>query len=336
MKKLLYRNFDLDQKALNEEKNELEMSFSTERPVKRWYMGGIVDEVLLHGKTNVDLSYLKAAGSLIYNHSPDVLKNVLGPVKRVWITSDRILRTVVGFDEDPDAQLAKSKVKSGSLRGASFAYQIHKVQKVMDGEKWTDPGSGVEYKGPIVLATKWMPFEITLTPIPADHTVGPNKNDLTKSLEGIEIEQSTKQTEVKEMEEKEVKQLIADAIKGFDIPKTDDIVKAVRAGLVEDAKPKFNVSGEEFKDLTSRAGAISPECKLTVTDMVGDGKKADEIKNYILDEATKPDAKDKHGRTILDDKNKDNQTDGPISSFKQIEDDDFFGGIGNPTAYALN
>ena len=139
------------------------------------------------------------------------------------------------------------------------------------------------------------------------------------------------------MEEKEVKQLIAEAINGFDIPKTEDIVKAVRLGMVEDAKPKFKISAEDFGNLMTRAALVSPDCKLKVTDMVGDGKNADEITNYILDEATNSgDANDKGGRTILDDKNKDNQTDGPISSFKQIEDEDFFGGLGNPTAYALN
>ena len=336
MDKLLYRNFDLDIKALDDDNNEMEISFSSEAPVKRWYMEGLVDEILLHGKSNVDLSYLKKAGSLIYHHRPEILKNILGPIKRVWTAAERILRAKIGFDEDEDAQLAKSKVRSGSLKGSSFGYQISQAQHVEEGETWEDPTSGVKYKGPAVLATKWMPFEISLTPIPVDPNVGPNKDVFSKSLEGIEISKSTKQTEVKEMEEKEVKQLIADAVKGFDIPNAADIAKEVKSILVEDAKPKFNVSGEEFKTLTSQAGALSPECKLAVTDMVSDGKNAAEIKDYIIVEATKTDAGDKGGRTPLDDKDKDNQTDGPISSFKQIEDDDFFGGLGNPTAYALN
>ena len=137
------------------------------------------------------------------------------------------------------------------------------------------------------------------------------------------------------MEEKEIRQLIADAISALDIPNAADITAAIRASIAEDAKPKLRVSPEEYIDLTSRAGVVSPECKLKVADMVGDGKNADEIKTYILNEATKPDAKDGHGRTILDDKDV-KKTDGPVTTFRQIEDDTFFAGVMNPAAFALN
>ena len=336
--KLLYRHFELDSKSLSDEKNEMELSFSSELPVKRWYDGEIVDEILLHGKQNVDLARLKKVGSMIYGHMPDELKNILGPIKTVTVTPERTLRAKVGFDADENAQLAKNKVKSGSLRGVSFGYMITKVQQVTAKEKWTDPDSGNVYKGPAILGTKWTPFEISLTPVPADHTVGPNRDDLTRSLEGIEIEQSTKtiKQEVTEMDEKEIKQLIENAVVDLKIPSAEDIAESVRASLAEDARPKLMVSPEEYRDLTSRAGAVSPDCKLGVADMVGDGKNADEIKTYILDEATKPDAEDKQGRSILDEDGNELKTEGPVTSFKQIEDDNFFDGLSNPSAFALN
>ena len=238
------------------------------------------------------------------------------------------------FDEDEEGEKAFGKVKSGSLRGVSVGYQITKARRIEEDEEFEGT------KGPALIAQKWMPYEISLTPIPLDATVGVGR-DLTRSLEGIEIEKSTSQQEVNQMEEKEIKLLIktsiTEAITGLKIPNGDDIVTKVKSALAEDARPKLKVNGEEYVDLTSRAGAVSPECKLKVADMVGDGKNADEIKTYILDVATKKvDAKDTHGRQILDDKNKDTKTDGPVGSFKQIEDQAFWDGLSNPSAFTLN
>ena len=97
---MIYRHFELDraESPIND-KDEMEMSFSSEMPVKRWYQGEVVDEILLHGKENVDLSRLKSVGSLLYGHNPGEMKNILGPIKTVRITPERTARAKVGFDE---------------------------------------------------------------------------------------------------------------------------------------------------------------------------------------------------------------------------------------------
>ena len=320
-KELFYRSFTLDRSLVDEEKRSVSLSFSSDTPAKRWY--GM--EILSHERGAVDLSRLKEMGAVLFNHDPD---RIIGPITKAQIKNNRGIAEML-FDEDDEGDRALGKVKSGSLRGVSVGYQILKARRIEEDEEF----EGV--KGPALIAQKWMPYEISLTPIPLDSTVGVGR-DATRSFEGIEIEQSTKQMEVKEMDKEEIMRLIKEAVSAIEIPKAVDIASAVRSLLEEDAKPKFKISAEDFGDLMSRAGAVSPDCKLKVADMVGDGKNADEIKDYILDKATKPDAGDTGGRTPLDDKNKDKDTDGLISSFKQIDDDDFFGGIGNPTAYALN
>jgi len=181
---MFYRTFDLlERGALNEESREIDISFSSELPVERWFGA----EILLHGEGNVDLKRLKNVGSVIYGHMPYDMKNIIGPIKKVYMDKDnRQARALIGFDDDDTGNLAMKKVKSRSLKGVSFGYVITKGRRVLEGEEWTDPDSQKTYKGPAIVATRWEPYEITLTPIPADPTVGLGR-EMTRSLEGIEI-----------------------------------------------------------------------------------------------------------------------------------------------------
>jgi len=314
---LFYRHFDLTRENIQDEDRSIEMSISSEAPFLRWFG----TEIILHGKDNIDFSRLNSA---LLNHNPD---KIIGRVTDARIERKKARARII-FDDDDLGNQAFAKVQSGSLKGVSIGYMIDQAKELKADEEW----KGI--KGPAIIATKTSIYEASLTPIPIDNSVGIGR-DLTRSLEGIEIETSNQTQEVKQMEEKEIKQLIADAIGALDIPNAADITAAIRASIAEDAKPKLRVSPEEYIDLTSRAGVVSPECKLKVADMVGDGKNANEIKTYILDEATNPDARDGHGRQILDDKGG-KKTDGPVTTFRQIEDDAFFAGLVNPAAFALN
>jgi phage head maturation protease len=61
------------------------------------------------------------------------------------------------------------EVASGVLRGVSFAYNIL-------GHRVDDLGAGRQR----VTADKWAAYEITLTPIPADPTVGVGRADAAR------------------------------------------------------------------------------------------------------------------------------------------------------------
>lgn len=316
---LFYRSYELDRAAVNEEKRSIDVAFSSETPVTRYYG----DEYLLHGKENADFRRLKSMGSALINHNPD---RIVGSIKKVRLDDDRTGRATVYFDDDDDGTWALNKVKSGSLKGISVGYRILKMREIMRDEEFEMSG-GKKISGPAMLATKWEAYEISFTPIPADASVG-----VGRSLEGIDIEKS-QTTEANEMDEKEIREAIANGIKEA-IP---EIVSQVRAVVTEDARPKMRIDTETFQNLLGRAGAHSETLKSKVADMAVEGKTEREITNYILDETTpSADATDTGNGQGRDGTGMDAGEVKPGHvRFESMTDDDFFRGLSNPGLMAI-
>lgn len=143
-------------RILDEETRTVELSFSSETPVARWG----AEEVLSHKSGAVSLERLNTGGCLLFNHDRD---RIIGKVISAKVKNRRGVATVQ-FDTDEDSETMFQKVKSGSLRNTSVGYRVLETrtdEKVKDGVK------KVTYT-----ATKWEPLEISLTPVPADITVG--------------------------------------------------------------------------------------------------------------------------------------------------------------------
>ena len=322
-KDLFFRFAELDRSLVDEKKRSVELSFSSENGVRRWYG----TEYLLHGHGNVNLKHIKSMGAGLLNHNPAV---IVGPLRNIRIEEKRGKATLI-FDQDDDGEKAMRKVMSGSLKGVSVGYMLDRAREVKKDEEF----EGI--KGPALVALRWTPYEISLTPIPADATVGIGR-DLTRSLDGIDIK--TSKQEVKDMDEKEVLALIRGEVEKLNIPKADDVAAAVRNMLAEDARPQIRVNTETLTDLLGRAGAVSTECKAMVADMAVQGKTDQEITNFILDQATgKPDSTDAGGGAGSDGTGRDEtQTAaiaGGVSSFKQVEDDQFFRSLVSPTLFPI-
>ena len=311
---LFYRSFELDRATVNKEERSVDLSFSSEAPVGRWFG----KEILLHGTENVDFSRLKTMGSALLNHDPNL---ILGRIISPSIADKRGHATLI-FDDDEDGNKAMAKVESGSLRGVSVGYAIEKFRDVQEGETY----QGIE--GPAYVATRWMPYEISLTPIPADASVGVGRA-MTRSLDGIEIEPLTiiKQEE-DDMKRDEVLQLIREELPVM-------ITDSVTTALADQNRPQNRVKPEELRDLLGKAGAIGVEAKARVADLMDEGKTAVEIANELLTMALDPDARNRGQMGDGRDKDKQERTGTnlrqPISSFKQIDDDTFFRGLTNPS-----
>lgn len=327
-KELFYRTFELDRKVVDRENRSAELSFSSEEPVPRWYG----NEILLHGRKNVDLSRLRDMGAVLLNHNPD---NIVGPIRKAKVENRRGV-AVIGFDDDEDGERAMRKVLAKSLRGVSVGYMINKAREVQEDEEY----EGI--RGPALVALRWTPYEISLTPIPADASVGIGR-DLTRSLDGIDIERSqTTNKEDDTMNEEEIRQMIQEAISGLKIPSAKEAADEVRALIAEDAKPRMRIDTETYQDLLGRAGAVSLEVKAAVADMAVEGKTETEILRYITEQkAADPDAGD-HGTGAVDDGTGRGTNIQPgngkaqVTSFKQIEnDDDFFRGLANPSFFSM-
>lgn len=318
---LFYRHADLQARNAND--RGLTLSFSSEAPVTRWFG----TEILLHNPGNVDLTRLQAVGSLIYGHDSGKIENILGRIDRVWL-EDRRGHAEIKMDTDPAGQAALVKIKSGSIRGISVGYMIDQARQLEDKDTWTDPDSGQSFDGPAMIATRWVPYEISLTPIPADATVGIGR-EATRSLDGIHIT-TTQRKETTKMD--------------------NETIKALATAIIESAKD----TEKTRRDLIGYGRMIGPEAASYAENAIKEGRKIEEIQRTLLDMAGivpggrlnqngritsfKQISDDEFYRALTDPAPNSLDAGGPatqggIRSFNEISDEDFFAGLTNPAQY---
>lgn len=151
MPPMLIRSFPCQIRS-TEDPNVVELSASSEYAVKR---GGYT-EILLHGKKNVK----NIARSALFNHNADM---VLGSIENCEVAQDKTVRAKIKLLDGarlPSGVLAADAIKSGALTGVSIGYSIDAYERL-------------EKDGQIAIrATEWTLREISLTPVPADPSVG--------------------------------------------------------------------------------------------------------------------------------------------------------------------
>lgn len=147
-------------REIDEEKRQVELSFSSEEPYERWFG----PEILSHRDGAVDLQRLNEIGCLLYNHNRD---KVIGRIDNTWIDNGRG-KALVTFDDDEESDKIYKKVKSGTLKGVSIGYLVDSWEEVSAGKVSSDG----KHIGPCSIAVKWLPYEISIVSIPADPSVG--------------------------------------------------------------------------------------------------------------------------------------------------------------------
>ena len=159
-------------RAMEENSNQVELSFSSEEPYKR-YFG---DEILDHSEGCVDLSRLNDIGVVLFNHDRD---KVIGKVINARVEEGRGKATIE-FDDDDFSKGIKKKVDSGTLKAVSVGYIVNVWEEVKKGSTSTDG----RFKGECVIAKKWLPYEISIVSVPADSTVGVGRTMGEKEAQG--------------------------------------------------------------------------------------------------------------------------------------------------------
>ena len=330
------RSFEFKPDSFDEEKREVMLSFSSEtEEVERWF--GV--EVLSHRQGAPDLRRLRSVGSLLFGHSDEIV----GPIKKVQINeASGRGEALVGFDETPEGNKRMLQVKNKSLRGVSVDYRIRQMRELQPGEEY-QLGSRI-IKGrkdkPVMVAERWEPVEISLLPKPADIDVGVGRS-LSRSLEGIEIIKPNKEDSKMGDENKnsvdlsQVRTLVQDTLKEELKKIVPDIVTQTQAAITESAKPKIAVSTETFRDLTTRAAAVSPNVMNSVTNLILEGKTEPEVLRFLNDEIVK--GSDSHNANVNnngDNQNRQNNNNTEnVRSFKEVEDDVFFNSLKNPAPF---
>ena len=139
-----------------------EFPFSSEFPVER-YFG---KEVLRHDDKSADFTRLNSgAAPLLWNHDPD---RHIGIVERAYVDKkEKRAYAKVRFSRNKFASEVLEDVKDGILRGISFGYQIRNLEEQDDA----------------FVSDDWLVHEISITPIPADPTIGFGRSLLSPEAE---------------------------------------------------------------------------------------------------------------------------------------------------------
>lgn len=141
-------------RAIDVEARTVELAFSSEAPVERWW--GI--EILDHTPRSVRLDRLRNGGPLCVDHDT---RDHVGVVEDVRIDADRVGRAVVRFGRSARASEILQDVADGIRRNVSVGYRIHaavleRTEEDQDTYRVTD----------------WEPYEISIVAAPADTDVG--------------------------------------------------------------------------------------------------------------------------------------------------------------------
>ncbi len=157
-------------RAVEGKENQIELSFSSEYAVNRWFG----PEILLHDAGAADFTRLLDVGTVLFTHGRDVKygRMPIGRIDKAWLDAEqRKGRAVITIDPDEDSQKVKTKMLSGSIKGVSFGYAVDSWEEVMPGKQ----SSNGRFTGPAYIGLKWEPYEISIEPTPADPSVGPGR-----------------------------------------------------------------------------------------------------------------------------------------------------------------
>ena len=161
-----YRNFAFERGEINEENMTVDLSFSSEEPVKRWFGTEILD----HSRESADLDRLNNSAAVLIDHYSDQI----GVVEKAWIdTEEKKGKAVLRFSKSNRGREVFEDIKDGIRKNVSFGYMVNAIdlEKEKDGEK--------TYR-----SYDWTPYEISIVSVPADTSVGVGRDaEIEKEIE---------------------------------------------------------------------------------------------------------------------------------------------------------
>jgi hypothetical protein len=220
----LHAQAEFDEREENGEKLT-RLSFSSEAPVMRCGEA----EILLHESGAADFSRLMNVGAVLKNHDP---AQIVGVPVRAWIDDQKRGNVAMRWGSTETAlQAKKEALEDRSLRGVSVGYSVREWVYLRN--------SSENYKGftgPAWVAVKWDALEASLTPIPADPSVG--------------LERSIKVCDRARENNKKMEELIMKKLKLLRAWKASD-------GTTYDAGVELEVDERTFAELTEGGEPIA-------------------------------------------------------------------------------
>ena len=161
------RSFNIDRaKAIIDEASRtIEVSFSSEEPVERYW--GI--EILDHSPKACDLSRLNTRGPVLMDHSGH---DQVGVIEKAWLDKDAVKhRAKLRFGQSARAKEIWQDILDGIRSNVSVTYNIEEI--VLESQ--TDGQNTYRVR-------KWCPSEISIVAIPADTTVGVGRAEVPSPI----------------------------------------------------------------------------------------------------------------------------------------------------------
>ena len=249
-----WREGVFDRASLKAEQRTVELSFSSETPVERWY--GI--EILSHDTKAVNLDRMKSGrANLLVNHDPN---DWVGVIESARVDDDRVSRATVRFGNSQRANEVFADVRDGILSSVSVGYTRDEMKLSKAGKDTHD-----EYT-----VTRWTPFEASLVTIPADTKVGVGRAVEVKPVASMQPA-SADPGKASKMDKIET------------VDKTAAVVEQ-RSQVVDEPKPTTSALDLE----KSRRRAIENLCKANKLDdryrdmWIGQGLSIEEVSDDIL------------------------------------------------------
>lgn len=171
----LYRSFQIRKESIDEENRTVDMSFSSEHPVRRGETPkDIYNEILDHNPKSMILNRMNSGAPLLMGHDP---KDQVGKVEEGTAKSDgKTGRCKVRFSRSKRGEEMFQDVKDGIRGAVSVGYQVHAMDEDDDMPEDED---GVRN----LRATRWEPMEVSLESLPADPTVGAGRSQTQTQVE---------------------------------------------------------------------------------------------------------------------------------------------------------
>jgi HK97 family phage major capsid protein len=268
----LTRTMDVVRESVDEDARTVELSFSSEHPVERYF--GI--EILGHKDGEVDLSRLESGRApLLVNHWGS---DQIGVVESAEITGKKG-RAVVRFSKRAEAEAEFQDVLDGIRTCVSVGYRIRKLKLISEDEK-----TGSTYR-----AVDWIPTEVSLVSQPADMSVGIGRDDDSRAEE-YEVEiinvRANASNENKQLnkEKNEMSKTAEELAR-----EAADAKAKADAAVAEAAASARNDAVAEVREIIAIGSAHG--MAETADEFIANGRSVQEFKDHVLKEMEKRGAK---------------------------------------------
>lgn len=198
--------------TLDAEKRTIELAFSSEEPVERWW--GM--EILGHSAGEIDDDFIgSGTAPLLMDHNT---RDVVGVVESVTRGADRKMRATVRFSRSARAEEVMQDVADGIRANVSVGYELLEVR--LEKEEKGKP--------PVYRATRWRPLEVSLVAVPADPTVGVGREMDAPPTPSLPAEPKKEVRMSETIEKPPVREPTADEISAASARRVSEIMELAR------------------------------------------------------------------------------------------------------------